>query len=352
MTRNWRCILFLLLVCVRDAYSQNVEDLYHMPFLPDLFPATGCDRVRERNHTFIFIDSLLSSGDRVHAFTQDGLCAGVAMFNNRNFAVAVWGDDNITPEKDGFLFGERVIIIVERGENIRLFEPTKYRSQFPGVTQPLNYAPDGITIIEEMEPIAAKGLVNFSKDHILQQEESFVSVIEANNEHESTLEALYLSLSVPENIEITEIISTIPNATVVFHKPSVNVLNVVVYNINLSIGSIMRPILEIVGRIQQGTEANMVLTYMEGAIDTDIISPAILASTQGEQTLISVLRGDVDGDGIISARDVLQIAGYIVGLVEFNELEGIRADAYPSSSPDGKINILDLWTAFRKAISN
>lgn len=45
-------------------------------------------------------------GDEIAAFTTDGVCAGAGRWEGQTLAFAVWGDDVVTPEKDGFLVGE------------------------------------------------------------------------------------------------------------------------------------------------------------------------------------------------------------------------------------------------------
>ena len=43
----------------------------------------------------------LATGDEIAVFTSDGICAGTERWAGDNLALAVWGDDEMTPEKDG-----------------------------------------------------------------------------------------------------------------------------------------------------------------------------------------------------------------------------------------------------------
>lgn len=55
----------------------------------------------------VSIDGVPLSGNyEIAAFTTDGVCAGAGRWEGQTLAFAVWGDDVVTPEKDGFLVGE------------------------------------------------------------------------------------------------------------------------------------------------------------------------------------------------------------------------------------------------------
>lgn len=51
-------------------------------------------------------DTPLVSGDYVGVFTPAGLCCGWSCWQGQNMAITVWGDNDQTPEIDGFLAGE------------------------------------------------------------------------------------------------------------------------------------------------------------------------------------------------------------------------------------------------------
>ncbi|MDX1530127.1 MAG: T9SS type A sorting domain-containing protein [Rhodothermales bacterium] len=45
---------------------------------------------------------MLEPGDEVALFSADGVCGGTVTLGASNMAIAVWADDPVTPEKDGF----------------------------------------------------------------------------------------------------------------------------------------------------------------------------------------------------------------------------------------------------------
>ncbi len=58
-----------------------------------------------------FFDVPLEPGDEIAAFTESGICAGVAVWvgGGTNVALTVWGDNVVTPEVDGFVHGEAFV---------------------------------------------------------------------------------------------------------------------------------------------------------------------------------------------------------------------------------------------------
>lgn len=50
--------------------------------------------------------TLLENGDEIGIFTRDGLCCGAIVWESKNKAITVWGDNTFTPEMDGFLMGD------------------------------------------------------------------------------------------------------------------------------------------------------------------------------------------------------------------------------------------------------
>ena len=50
----------------------------------------------------------LSKGDVIGVFTPDGLCCGWQLWEQENLAITAWGDDDQTPEIDGFRAGEKI----------------------------------------------------------------------------------------------------------------------------------------------------------------------------------------------------------------------------------------------------
>jgi hypothetical protein len=51
----------------------------------------------------------VSVGAELAVFTPDGVCAGTLTWNGEAAALAVWEDDPVTPDKDGFMPGDTLI---------------------------------------------------------------------------------------------------------------------------------------------------------------------------------------------------------------------------------------------------
>ncbi|MBT8401400.1 MAG: T9SS type A sorting domain-containing protein [Rhodothermia bacterium] len=61
----------------------------------------------------------LEPGDEVVALDSEGTCVGKAVWQGETVAVSVWGDDEMTPAKDGLAIGERIrFIVFDASENL------------------------------------------------------------------------------------------------------------------------------------------------------------------------------------------------------------------------------------------
>ncbi len=58
------------------------------------------------------VDALLDPGDEVAVHTPAGVCAGSAVWQGDGLAIAIWQDDEFTPEVDGFAEGEPLVFVV------------------------------------------------------------------------------------------------------------------------------------------------------------------------------------------------------------------------------------------------
>ena len=93
-------------LCSRMTSFTKIED-----YLPDHWNFTANTN---NNATVVLpvianpniIDTPLASGDYIGVFTPAGLCCGWSCWQGQNMAITVWGDDDQTPERDGFLAGE------------------------------------------------------------------------------------------------------------------------------------------------------------------------------------------------------------------------------------------------------
>ncbi len=61
----------------------------------------------------------LEAGDEIVALDSEGTCVGKAVWQGETVAVSVWGDDEMTPAKDGLAVGEEIrFIVFDASENL------------------------------------------------------------------------------------------------------------------------------------------------------------------------------------------------------------------------------------------
>lgn len=110
----------------------------------------GCGAVRESNQTLVFTGSALdalASNDVLYVFSQDSICVGQSdPFAEKNFAVAIWGDDSQTQEKDGLAPGEAFTLVLN---SPRFTTPVILVPK--DVEGPVTFVSDGITTIKGLE---------------------------------------------------------------------------------------------------------------------------------------------------------------------------------------------------------
>ncbi|MBN1308878.1 MAG: hypothetical protein JXA18_13225 [Chitinispirillaceae bacterium] len=88
----------------------------------------------------------LSSGDEIGAFSPDGICVGSVVWNRKNAAITVWGDDEQTPAADGIKIGEKIgFRIWDADEN------AEYRAVVEFASGSSTYSPDGIAILSHIK---------------------------------------------------------------------------------------------------------------------------------------------------------------------------------------------------------
>ncbi|HET6567659.1 MAG TPA: hypothetical protein VFG50_06825 [Rhodothermales bacterium] len=141
---------FILLLAfwgtVAGCDAQNPQDNPKM----DQLQFSGCNDVREGNQTLLFTESALNAftnEDVLYVFTQDGICVGQSgPFAGKNFAVAAWGDDSQTEEKDGLAPGEAFMLVLNAP---RLAAPVELVPE--KVEGPVTYVQDGITTIRDLK---------------------------------------------------------------------------------------------------------------------------------------------------------------------------------------------------------
>ena len=61
----------------------------------------------------------LEAGDEIVAIDDQGTCVGKALWEDNTVAITVWGDDQMTPQKDGLAIGEALrLIVYDTSENL------------------------------------------------------------------------------------------------------------------------------------------------------------------------------------------------------------------------------------------
>lgn len=83
----------------------------------------------------------LVEGDRVLAYDPNTGCVGQSVFNGGNFSLPVWGDDTVTPEKDGMAAGDPFQILVQRTSVPTV--STEYQAT-------LNYSANGVYSLDAL----------------------------------------------------------------------------------------------------------------------------------------------------------------------------------------------------------
>ena len=92
------------------------------------------------------VDSLCLAGDTILAlYTDDGFLkyGGQTIWSGSRVAIAIWGDDTTSEEKDGFLNGENIEWAVLKNDSLFSVSP-KYK-----VGNNL-WSPNGISIIDSL----------------------------------------------------------------------------------------------------------------------------------------------------------------------------------------------------------
>ncbi|MDX1489480.1 MAG: hypothetical protein R3268_14825, partial [Acidiferrobacterales bacterium] len=54
----------------------------------------------------------LEPGDEIVALDSEGTCVGKAVWQGEAVAISIWGDDEMTPAKDGLAIGESIRFVV------------------------------------------------------------------------------------------------------------------------------------------------------------------------------------------------------------------------------------------------
>jgi len=106
----------------------------------------------ETNGSFSF-----QPGDRLAAFTEDGLCVGETVWTGENAAITLWGNDGMTQTVDGLRAEERFTLALwsqELAEVIRASEAEialTLVTDRPHFRAEPTYAPDAIYLVQRLK---------------------------------------------------------------------------------------------------------------------------------------------------------------------------------------------------------
>lgn len=95
----------------------------------------------------------LSAGDEIGVFTPGGFCAGAVVWNGKNTAITVWGDNEQTSASDGFTPGENLLFrIWKRSDQIEVDARATFTSGGHG------FSVDAIAILGTLNGVEKEGL--------------------------------------------------------------------------------------------------------------------------------------------------------------------------------------------------
>ncbi|MDQ7040232.1 MAG: hypothetical protein Q9M35_04770 [Rhodothermus sp.] len=144
MRGNWRHIWTLIgsMLLVGGGYAQSTSCAFQTgQYATLLLPVEA------------FRELDIRPGDLLQAYTPEGQCAGQVRWNGDNTAMALWADDPMTPEKEGFAVGDSLRLVLWRPGRpprlLQLFLATG-QSYWVGVNR---YVPDGIYRVRYLVPV-------------------------------------------------------------------------------------------------------------------------------------------------------------------------------------------------------
>ena len=95
---------------------------------------------------------LVSNGDMIGAFYEQSptifLCAGYEAYNGQSIAFAIWGDDQLTIIKEGFLVNDSVYWKIWRASDSTIFNAIPYYMPLPGNNG--HFAANGLMILDSL----------------------------------------------------------------------------------------------------------------------------------------------------------------------------------------------------------
>lgn len=107
--------------------ASTQEKTFGQTHFVDCFRLTGSNAtvLIPTSASLLLNGSPLSKGSELALFTEDGLCAGVVVWEEKSTGFAVWGDDSQTGDRDGFAAGEALTFRVWNAATAREYDSRK-----------------------------------------------------------------------------------------------------------------------------------------------------------------------------------------------------------------------------------
>ncbi|MBN2091457.1 T9SS type A sorting domain-containing protein [candidate division KSB1 bacterium] len=104
----------------------------------------------------------LEGGDEIGVFTREGLCCGAIVWESKNKAITVWGDNTFTPGVDGFIAGDTLRYRVWR---------KRMNTEYPALVNyepgnPVVYQPNGFSVITKFIANLTTGIITENESSI------------------------------------------------------------------------------------------------------------------------------------------------------------------------------------------
>jgi len=116
----------------------------------------------------------LESGDEIGVFSSSGLCVGAIVWQEKNVAITLWGDDGMTNDIDGMLQGDII--------QYRIWDKSRSREYGANVSYHsggASYGVDGIAILSSLSAAADQECYN-GKTSVIYSPHRSVMIKKAN----------------------------------------------------------------------------------------------------------------------------------------------------------------------------
>jgi hypothetical protein len=152
-----------------SVFEYEIEDIH---FTPWNYQVTG------DNHTIILVDTMysliagqpLQPGDFIGVFyDQSGVpeCGGYVQWTGSTNALSAWGDDPLTPDKDGFYSGE--IIQVQVWKMMSMTEHNVNTRFSPALPDQGVYVSSGLSGIDSLYTLSLSGMLSMTSKSFIQE---------------------------------------------------------------------------------------------------------------------------------------------------------------------------------------